>query len=33
LWLNGKKHGFGKLSDKNGNIIKEGYWVEDVFQN
>ena len=29
----GKKNGEGKLFDKNGKLIKEGTWKNDVFIN
>jgi hypothetical protein len=28
---NGKKHGIGKLFDKDGNLICSGYWNNDNF--
>ena len=31
LFLNGKKHDLGKLVDKNGNEIANGFWNNDNF--
>ena len=31
FFSNGKKHGMGKLYDKDGNLIASGYWNMDKF--
>ena len=30
-FFNGKKHGFGKFFDKNGNLLYSWYWNMDKF--
>lgn len=29
-WCHGKKHGFGKTFDLNGDVIREGMWLNDL---
>ena len=30
-FINGKKNGAGKLINKNGKIMQQGYWKKDKF--
>ena len=32
-FTNGKFHGEGNITDKNGEIIQEGIWQSDVYRN